>query len=792
MKQRQDDTDRRRQARLAAILAASALAAPFAATPALAQAGGEASIDSNTIIVTAQRRQEALEDVPMSVAVVTGDTLATAGVSNLRDLANITSGYQLGAGGAFPQPAIRGVTTIINGSYENNVAVYVDGLYQTVAQAINIDLPNVENIQILKGPQGTLYGRNATGGALLLTTIRPGDTWKGKAELTYAMYDDKRASGYVAGPLNDAIGISAAGYVRRSDGYYKFASRTVVGATEGHAAPIEQDSARLKLVARMADNFTGTLAYAYTRVSDTRTNVYSPIENVVATYGLMPAGAQRPMRLGVYAYDPEAVMEVKQHEVGLTLELDTAIGKLRSISGYAITNTENRFDFDGSWIPMAYSDNRLREKTFQQAVDLTIDTIEHVDLIVGGTYFHDHVYYPQFGLNYTGRSSIYTTAPATRDATLADFDILSQSDFNQKKNAWALYADMTFHATDRLSLNVGGRYSEEKQNVFSQAFSASAASARPANNQSARFRKFTPRASIRYEVSPRTNIYASYSQGFRSGAFNSQQPACAVTDPSCYTPAKQETIDAFEIGFKTAQHNFRAELAGFYYDYKNLQVSATKTVNGFPFVDVTNAPKAEIYGVEANFEVNPVENLTIRASATWLHARYGDGFLFSGTGVANAGTGGGVGINQNSDPLKTYLNVGQIQDLSGLQMSRAPDFTGNIGFDYLVPMGDGGLRFAANVKYTSSYVVTNPSVWGNGAGVPAGRQREQRFREGAFALLNMSVTWTDPGDHYYVRVWGNNLTDHKYRLHYTGTTTYGTYEPMAEPRVVGGTVGYKF
>src|SRR5207249_7239485 len=113
---------------------------PPATQPTATQA---TSSGEQEIIVTAQRRRERLEDVPMSVAVITQDTLANAGVTNLRDLSNVTSGYQLGAGGAFPQPAVRGVTTVINGTFENNVAVYIDGLYQPVAAALNIDLPNV-------------------------------------------------------------------------------------------------------------------------------------------------------------------------------------------------------------------------------------------------------------------------------------------------------------------------------------------------------------------------------------------------------------------------------------------------------------------------------------------------------------------------------------------------------------------------------------------------------------------------------------------------------------------------
>lgn len=762
----------------------------------------QAASDEQEIIVTAQRRRERLEDVPMSVAVVTQDTLANAGVTNLRDLANVTTGYQLGAGGAFPQPSVRGVTTVINGTFENNVAVYIDGLYQPVAAALNIDLPNVDNIQILKGPQGTLYGRNSTGGALLLSTISPSNDWRAKAEATYARFDDKRAAGYIAGPLNDWLGVSLSGYIRRTDGYMRKISKTTPGKTTCCAVPVKQDSFRAKLKAKLSDSFNATLAYNYTRVADSRTNVYTPIENVSSSpYSRPGASTYRPFldgrnALGIEAYNFPPRQETRQHEGGLTLEWTTGVGTLRSITGYMQTKTFNEFDFDGSYIPSSFSTSVQRERTFQQALDFTVTAIDKVDLIVGATYFHDKLKFIEPSTAYTILSSNpLIDSPPTADVPLSSYLIAQQAFFDQGKKAWAGYADLTFHATDKLSLNVGGRYSTETQDVSAFQTSIFAASVRNPISVSHKFKRFTPRASIRYEISPRTNIYASYSRGFRSGAYNSQLPNCVNLSPvpaNCYVPAKQETITAYEVGFKTAHRKFHFEAAGFYYDYKNLQVSSTRTllVGGtvFPIVEISNAPKAKIYGAEASFDFQPMDNFTVRGSGTWLHARYGSGFLFGGTGVNPAL----VGINVNSNPLKTFINVSQTQDLSHLQMSRAPNFTGNLGAEYLIPIGKGGIRFAANIKYTTSYVLTNPSVWGPLLlGTPyADSARKQRFREGQYALLSGSVTWTDPSDHYYVRVWGTNLTDHKYRLHYSGTAS-GTYSPMAEPLMFGATVGFK-
>jgi iron complex outermembrane receptor protein len=396
----------------------------------------------------------------------------------------------------------------------------------------------------------------------------------------------------------------------------------------------------------------------------------------------------------------------------------------------------------------------------------------------------------------------------------------SEGFYYRTKEAWALFVDGTIRPTSRLRISLGGRYSQETQRISGlfNSFVTSgpnigAIAATPYNRansaRSSTYSKFTPRAAIVYELTPRTNVYASYSQGFRSGEWNQAIPN---NDPRLWVDAKPETIDAFELGLKSSAPRLRYEVSAFYYDYKNLQVSGSMFVAGaIPVLTLQNAPKAEIYGVDASFDFDVTENLKVRAGSTWLHARYGDRFVYIGTGV-NPNV---VGFNVNSDPMKTFVNAGAAaQDLSGLQMARAPDFSAFVGAEYNFPIQDGGVRLAANLKYTDSYVVTDPSVWGGEpnaaynarkaldpnalpnntvllAGTPyVARASEQRARQGSFVLLNASATWSDPTDRYYVRMWGTNLTDARYRLHYRPSGA--TYIPMAEPRTYGATIGYKF
>jgi iron complex outermembrane receptor protein len=825
------------------LLGAAALALPATMTPAFAQASAPAEVaNSNEILVTAQRRNERLEDVPMSVAVVSPETLRNLNINSVRDLANVTSGFQVNNSGSFPQPAIRGVTTTNAGSYENNVALFLDGLYQTTPQVLNMDLPNVQNIQVLKGPQGTLYGRNATGGAILIDTIDPGQSMQGNVEATYGRFNDKRLRGFIAGPLSDSVGISIAGTLRHTDGYYKLASRTTPGAFDGNFLGLKQEAVRAKLTVALSDTLRATLGYNYLHAGDPRGVLFTGIENVATPY-TTPGRTTRPSGLGEVAGDIFA-LDLKQHEGLFKLEWDTGIGKLRSITGYTDARNETDFDSGGTFVPDNYSTSRTRDRTLQENLDFNITAIEHVDLVVGGNYYNiksDYVpgHPNALFLGPTSYTPFTFPDPAVTPTPTSAYRRASDTYFFRTKEAWAAFANATFHATDRLTVTIGGRYSHETQDVSGIKYNYCSDPLNPttlgctigavistpynqdgspgippipASRKKSTYSKFTPSASIRYEIAPRTNVYASYTQGFRGGEWNSVIP---LDNPANWTDAKQESITAYEVGLKSGGRKLNFSIAGFLYNYKNLQVSSTTFVNGVALVVLQNAPSAKIYGVDADLTYNVTDNFQVRAGGTWLHARYGPRFVFVGTGVNPNGTG----YNTNSDKLKVFPNVsGLNQDLSGLQMARAPDFTGYIGFEYNIPNQDGGLRFNANLKYTTSYVVTNPSVFGGEttasylanialnpnylpdntkqlAGTPyVGRASEERLRQPGYALLSASVTWTDPTDHYYVRAWGNNLTNVKYRVHYNaaGGATGSTYSPIGEPLTFGGTIGAKF
>ena len=613
-----------------------------------------------------------------------------------------------------------------------------------------------------------------------------------------------------------------AGYVRRSDGYLKYSSFTTPGATFGHAAPNKQDALRAKLKFDLTETLSVKLAYNYTRVFDPRFSYFSPYENVPTARDI----PGRPQRIGVVAANYPAYLSSKLHQATMVVSLETGIGDLKSYTGMAWNNLQNRFDFDGSYsngTASSYSSTDNKQKTFQQAVDFSVTSIDRLDLVIGANYFHDKL---------TPRDAPFGTAtswngPGGTAPVQPRFDGLTPASRQlglQDKKAWAIYADATYELIDKLFVNIGGRYSSEKQHLevstecilpIAQCTTGTVIDGRRftfvPTTGNFKYNQFTPRAGLRYELGGRSNVYATYSKGFRPGAITS---SLAGLTPATWVPIKSETVDAFEIGYKVAADSYRFELAAFHYSFKNLQTSATQLLGTPPTATVVlgNAPKAKIKGVEANFELYPAENFTVRGGAAYLHGRYGKFPNSGGTGVASVLlNAAGVyvpnnGMQLSTNPLFNYLNQSQVQDWTGLEMARAPEFTANLGLEYNIPDGEGGLKFNGHANYTSSYVPTNPSIWcqplvSNGNcgdltastadDIPVDIRGKQRFRQGAYAMLSASVTWTDPKGNLYVQAYGNNLTDRTIKQHYTGTVG-GTYYPQAEPLTYGARIGYRF
>lgn len=707
------------------------------------------------VIVTAQRRTERLENVPMSVAVVSAETMAKAGAVTLHDLMQVTAGLVMNLNGTNTQPSLRGVSYAASGSFgENNVALYIDGLYQGDAIGINSDFANIADVQVLKGPQGTLYGRNATGGAILINTKAPSKTFTGTAEASYAEYNEKFFGGYVSGPITDYIRYSLAAQSRSGPGYIKYSDPVTGGPTNRSVEPFRQQNVQVKLEADVTDDLTATLGYTYNLSDDGKGLLFTPLAYVAPT---VPAPPLRSPSPDLKSQNYKSVALDFAHSVLFKLSWRTGIGTLTSTAGYDNRRLKGAFDFDGTYVNQLYIPYLIPSETYQENLNYQITTIKNLDLVVGGSYYHDRRDVPRSWVLAGGVNTSYSYNTAL-------------------KRAYQFYVDGTYHLTDQLSLTAGGGYAHEYSSIY-YAFQTPAANAAGTFsvgpiNKATTFKKFSPRASLRYEFMPQTDVYFSYSEGFKAGLWQQSIPPAA--------PVRQETIKAFELGFKMARPKFRFEAAGFYYDYKDLQVSANvidplcqTPPNCTIRILVVNGPKSHIYGADSQFIWTPVDRLNLRIGGAYVHARFLSFPNASGTGL-NAATNTNV--------------AGQVQDWSGQQLPRAPSFTGNVSADYDILTSYGDFLIAANASFTTSYVVGNGSLYGPLAGALANKQR---YRQGGYALLNTQVTWTDPSGHYSLGVFVRNLTDKKYWLNYQGSAPgdYGTYAP---PRVFGGRVKATF
>ena len=728
-----------------------------AAQEAVAEQEAEAAL-AGDIVVTAQRRAELLHDVPMSVAVISGQAMENAGAVSLRELGQVASGVLVANAGYNTQPSIRGVTTILGGNfYENNVAVYIDGVYQPDPIAINSDLVNLADVQVLKGPQGTLYGRNATGGAILINTLAPARSFTGSFQGSYAEYDEKTLSGYLSGPISERVRFGVAGYWRKSDGYFKLSDPATGAKTGLNAAPIEKYYVRAKLAADLTDTFEATLGYNYSYFNDATALQYLPFENFAPTFPAPPTRSPTPLKTKSANFIP--VNESRIHEATLKLDWSTPLGDLTSVTAYTRSKLKNDFDLDGTYARLSRLATLFPRETIQTNLNYAIDAIDRLDLVVGGSYYGNRVwttYFNSYGPNDTVSALI---------------------DQATKQRAFALYADGTYQLTDKLSLSLGLGYSHEKSEInyslrTPAQIGTGAYTIAPLHKE-ASFEKLTPRASLRYEIAARTNIYAAYSQGFKAGLWQTGIPPAV--------PVRPESVTSYEVGFKTAQSDFQLDVAGFYYDYTNIQLSitvpdplCTTPPNCVIRTLVFNGPSADIYGIDAQGSWSPTSNFTLRAGAAWLRARYGT--------FPNAT---GTGLNTTSNTLVPN----QSQDWSGQQLPRAPDFSGFVGADLKFPTPRGEFLLSLNVPFTTSYVVNNPSLFGPLAGP---RADKQRYRQSGYAQINATLNWTDPSDRLSVGIFARNLTNERYFILYSSSGAFGDYAVTANPRVIGARAGYKF
>lgn len=736
---------------LAASLLCSAATTALIAAPVQAQSAEDAiseaapAADEDVIIVTARRREERLLDVPVAVSAISGEELTQRGALDITDVGQTVPNVTLEASRATNSTLsafIRGIgqQDPVSG-FEQGVGIYLDDVYLNRPQAAVLDIYDVERIEVLRGPQGTLYGRNTIGGAVKYVTRRlPQDTAL-KVRATYGTYDQAEGVITASTPLGDLARIGGS-IARLSRG--GFGDNLTTGL-ENYNKDIWAGRASLEL--------GGYGEPVFIRVQGDYTKDKS---NPRGGHRLIPglvSGA--PVLDNVFdtrgaLNDPEQEVESYGLSLHAEVELSDAL-TFRSISAWRKDDSFTPIDFDALPavdldVPGAYFNEQLSQE-FQLLWD---DGGPFSGLL--GFYYLDAKADTLFDVR------LFTTFPGFTAFTQANVDT----------ETYAIFGDFTYDLNEQFSLSVGGRYTWDersaeilRQNYLggSPVFGGPGVTFGGPSTDfagSREFKKFTPRASISFKPTPDHNIYASYSKGFKGGGFDPRGVGLNAPTTTPGGPTDQEVadflsfapeeVDSYEIGYKGNIGILNIAAAAFYADYTDVQIPgsvACEVGGATTFCGlVSNAGKATFKGLE--LEAN---------------ARFPGGFGLSGS----------LGyIDAQYDEYITNIDDAPAEVAEFRVVQNTPELTGSITASYDTPVGAGDLYLATTLSYrskTSQFEIPNPFLDQDG-----------------FALLDASVVYTAPGNRWSVGLYGKNLLDKEYKTSgytfvrtdpRTGAITYG-------------------
>ena len=754
-----------------ALTAASPLLAQSEEQQAAAANSGDDTITENIaegeIVVTARRRAESLQDVPIAVTAYSGEALERTGAIDITDISDTTPNVTL--------ETSRGTNTTLTAfirgvgqqdpvaGFEAGVGLYLDDVFLNRPQAAVLDIYDVERIEVLRGPQGTLYGRNTIGGAIKYVTRRLAGEPEVRARANFGTYQQGDIILSASTPLTEGIRIGASGARLYRGGFGK-------NLTTG-----EDNYNRDVWAARGTVEFNPTPTF-FLRASGDYTKDNS---NARGGHRLIPgqlSGA--PVLDDVYdtrgglAF-PEQEIEAYGGAIRAELRLTDTIS-LRNITAYRKDKSSTPIDFDA--LPAADVDVPAiyRNKQFSNEFQVVYEGAKLQG--VAGVYYLDANANNIFDVILA--TTLPTILPGLTASTFGDVDT----------ETWAVFGDFTYELTEQFSVSLGGRFTNDKRNATvirrNQLFGASPELGgtpiggifNPVTNPGGRqlggltsnfegeetFKEFTPRASVTYQPNDNNTLYASYSKGFKGGGFdprglstvapdlngNGTREAAEIFDYFLFEPEK---VDSYEVGYKGSlfDRRLRFATAAFYADYTDVQVpgSVGALINGVPtFVGVTtNAGKATFKGFEAEmvatlFRGGDGSRLNFAGTLGYLDAEY-DEFV---TNVAN--------FNETGAPAQGTTPPGapaQPVDVAPFRrIQNTPKWTLSGTLDYSFPITNGDITALATVSYRSkTFQFETPSPF---------------LDQPGYALFDASLVWNSADDRFTIGLHGKNLTDKQY------------------------------
>jgi iron complex outermembrane recepter protein len=711
----------------------------LSAPPCLAQAAPGAE-DRATIVVTAQRRTEKAEDVPISLTALSGAHLERMQATGTMELDKVVPSLVMTSTSVFTQPFLRGVGKRSNLGVENSVATYVDGVYLASPIGTLLDLRGIERIEVLNGPQGTLFGRNATGGVIQVVTREPDAGAAGEPMLEAGTYGHVRGDLYLTGGSERIAGNLAVSL--SGDGGY---------GTNAYTGSSDESAIDRSFVARGKVVWRPDAALKLTAAAD-----YQDLDRnwpLVPVPGYPPVG--RPPVQDAHDGNHDTANRFRFRYGGVSLKAEAEIGglTLMSLSAWREMDARWTLDLDTGPQPLTWAMPIAAQEQVSQELQLQSDPAAAVQWVAG-------LFYIRIDERYDPTTSYYRGSYSAQLGGRTRQTLFSSG----IAESYAGYGQATVPIGQATRVTAGLRYTLEDRSVAANAERLFAAAplvrpipglplpGQPPLRASRSFDELTWRGSIDHDLSEEVMGYLAASRGFQSGGWNLQTPQNPAFEP--------ETLDDFEAGLKYADRSgrVRADASAFYYDYSDLQVSALTAIGQA----TTNATSAELYGLELQLDARLGARTDITLGGQVLEARF--------KRFPNA-------TCTNYDTAAAVLYAPITCDVTGNRLPFAPGLKLNAGASHELSLGGSGtLRLSGNLAYNSGYFAEPDNV----------------VRQDSFATVDASAEWRPAGDGPSIRLWVLNLTDAYHYEALATIATVGVLHNPAAPRRFGVSVSYSF
>ncbi|VAV95394.1 TonB-dependent receptor, partial [hydrothermal vent metagenome] len=723
-----------------------------------AQSGEQAGVDEEAssgfgvIVVTARKREENLETTPIAISAFTGDTLEQRGSANIEDVAgfvpNLSIGTASGGGsGSTSSIFLRGVgQSDFLITTDPGVGLYIDGVYYARATGSIMDLLDLERVEVLRGPQGTLFGKNTIGGAISLISARPRSEVGGRAELIAGRNNHFEGRAMVDVPITGTLNSRFSALYKTKRG---FTDRIATGEREGDESVF---ATRAMFDWQPSDRFNANLAIDYSNregtTAETAVLQFEPTAPLAGLWGFLvgaPAGIASPVTVNT---DPRQsgstgpnVDDNETFGIGLTMEYDFGGVALKSISAIRTLSAEFGRDGDGSANQYLHTNNRVEQKQYSQELQLTGQLFDdRLNWVTGAYYFKENATDANDVRLASGLFAALEALPAAVVPLVPgsvcpgpfppnvcaggagnpfnagldlDFDIFNEID----TESIALFGSLTFALTDRLNVSAGLRWTDESKDYFlDHSRVNSGVAIIPPTTVSDSWSSLSPKFSIDFQPNDNLFLYVSAARGFKSGGFNGRPTTQGAVDS--FNP---EFVWSYEAGFKAnfADRRVLLSAAVFQYDYQDLQLSSARADDtGNLILVVENAGSAIVRGAEAELRLRPVDGFTIDATLGLLDAKY--------------------------DVLNPGATV-----TTNLRLPRTPKFTMSIGAEYTLPLSDAlDLTLRGDYSYQSSQALdpANTAI----------------LIQDGYGLLNARMTLASSSSDWEISLYGRNITNELY------------------------------